>query len=195
MQEEFLIGELVERASETLGTEVTVRTIRYYTSIGLLPDPVRQGSRYYYTREHLDRLILIDRLKRRYLPLQEIKHILEYASAADVHSLLEKQDELAKKPAQRPPAVKEHSSALDYTQSLLKQEGWNTEKGPIPTRGHHWSSIPSIDKHFEAQNRAESWQHIPIAPGVELNVREGLDPKKQALVDDLVRYGRKLLES
>ncbi len=68
--ENLLIHELAERA------KTTVRTIRYYTDEGLLPQPVMQGKYAYYTPNHIQRLELIQRLKNSYLPLKEIRQIM-----------------------------------------------------------------------------------------------------------------------
>ena len=40
-------------------TGVTVRTCRYYASLGLLPPPVRRGRMAYYDNAHRGRLDLI----------------------------------------------------------------------------------------------------------------------------------------
>src|SRR4051812_3746748 len=51
---------------------VSVRTVRYYISEGLLPPPEGSGPGSAYTAAHLDRLRLIHRLKGAFLPLKEI---------------------------------------------------------------------------------------------------------------------------
>jgi DNA-binding transcriptional MerR regulator len=67
---------------------VSVRTIRYYISEGLLPPSTGAGPRAAYTAEHLDRLRLIARLKDAYLPLREIRRRLRGLDAAAVRALL-----------------------------------------------------------------------------------------------------------
>ena len=57
-------------------TGVTVRTIRYYQSEGLLPTPTRQGREVRYGDEHLERLELITRLQERGLRLQAIAELV-----------------------------------------------------------------------------------------------------------------------
>ena len=69
-EEKFLIHELAEKAG------VTVRTIRYYTNEGLLPQPEASGKYAYYSAAHLNRLELIRRMKDAYLPLREIRQTL-----------------------------------------------------------------------------------------------------------------------
>ena len=71
-------------------TGVTVRTIRYYQSEGLLPTPTRQGRAVRYGDEHLERLELITRLQERGLRLQAIADLVRQGdSAADWLGLTE----------------------------------------------------------------------------------------------------------
>ncbi|MBA2775399.1 MAG: MerR family transcriptional regulator, partial [Chloroflexia bacterium] len=70
---------------------VTVRTVRYYISEGLLPPPRGHGVTSHYAQEHLDRLTVIGLMKERFLPLKEIRRTLDQmndlaiAEAAAVH--------------------------------------------------------------------------------------------------------------
>ncbi len=75
------VDELAQR------TGVTVRTIRYYQSEGLLPPPGRLGREARYGPAHVERLDRIAELQARGLRLQAIAELLELAagdaSAAD----------------------------------------------------------------------------------------------------------------
>jgi DNA-binding transcriptional MerR regulator len=62
-------------------TGVTVRTIRYYQSEGLLPTPTRHGREVRYGDEHLERLQLITRLQERGLRLNAIAELLRQGDA------------------------------------------------------------------------------------------------------------------
>jgi len=65
------IGELAKRA------QCTVPTIRYYESVGLLPQPQRrEGGHRAYNRKDLARLILIRRCRDIDMPLDKIKELL-----------------------------------------------------------------------------------------------------------------------
>lgn len=100
----YTIGALADAAG------VTPRTIRYYTSEGLLPPPDTRGKYALYSEDHLLRLRLIARLKDAYLPLGEIRARLEPLTSAQVQQLL---DEFADEPA---PAS---ASAADYVAQVL----------------------------------------------------------------------------
>jgi DNA-binding transcriptional MerR regulator len=86
-QEEYLINELAQRAG------VTVRTIRYYTDQGLLPTPDTRGKYATYNRGHLLRLELIRQMKEAYLPLREIREIIQTLSDEEMRQRLKRANE------------------------------------------------------------------------------------------------------
>lgn len=66
---------------------VTERTVRYYIKEGLLPPPSGSGPFSRYTYEHWLRLQFIKRLKDEYLPLSEIKNLLNRRSGPELAQL------------------------------------------------------------------------------------------------------------
>ena len=64
----LLISDLAERAG------VSVRTIRFYISEGLLPPPQAHGRYSVYDEEYLTRIELIKLLKNAFLPLKNQTH-------------------------------------------------------------------------------------------------------------------------
>lgn len=101
------IAELAEEA------DVTPRTIRYYVEQGLLPPPGR-GRIAEYTEEHLQLLGLIGRLKRHYLPLEEIRDMLQRLSREEIDELLARDE-----PDSR--SEEKQSSAVDYIADLFER--------------------------------------------------------------------------
>ena len=99
----YTIGELAETA------DTTPRTIRYYTSEGLLPPPDTRGRYALYSGDHLMRLRLIARLKEAYLPLHEIRARIAPLSTEHVQQLLDEDDKHNPAP----------SSAADYIAQVL----------------------------------------------------------------------------
>ncbi len=67
--------------------DVTERTVRYYIKEGLLPPPSGSGPFSRYTSEHWLRLQFIKRLKDEYLPLSEIKNLLNARSLPELEQL------------------------------------------------------------------------------------------------------------
>lgn len=78
MQDLLLIGELAKRAG------VATSAIRYYESIGLLPDPYRVGGRRRYEPETLRRLEFIAAAQQAGFTLREIG---ELSDGFDVRAL------------------------------------------------------------------------------------------------------------
>ncbi|MFP5224064.1 MAG: MerR family transcriptional regulator [Actinomycetota bacterium] len=68
---EFRVDELAAAG------EVSVDTVRYYQSLGLLPSPERRGRNAVYDEEHLDRLTHIRELQSRGLSLKVIAKVLD----------------------------------------------------------------------------------------------------------------------
>jgi len=67
------IGEIAERAG------VTPKTIRFYESIGVIPEPPRMPSGYRdYDHEHVERLQFIKSAQRLGLKLEDIAEVLAF---------------------------------------------------------------------------------------------------------------------
>lgn len=81
--DKYKIGELVELAG------VTKRTVHYYLSRGLLPPSEGMGISTTYSDEHLYRILLIKKYQGNYLPLDEIKKIINSLSLDEVKEKLE----------------------------------------------------------------------------------------------------------
>ena len=70
-------------------SKMSIRTLRYYIQEGLLPGPDTRGKFASYSREHLARIKMIKRLKDKYLPLQQIKQLLDNMSEDDIHQMMQ----------------------------------------------------------------------------------------------------------
>ncbi len=88
MDEQYLIHEVAKQ------TGVSTRTIRYYISEGLLPPPTTRGRYAYYEPEYIDLIILIRQLKDAYLPLKEIKMLVNNITPDRIHELLKSSETL-----------------------------------------------------------------------------------------------------
>src|SRR4051794_11777341 len=71
MSDELTVDELAAR------TGMTVRTVRFYASEGLLPPPTRRGRMAYYNSRHRMRLDLIRSLQEHGYTLAAIQRVLE----------------------------------------------------------------------------------------------------------------------
>ena len=120
VDEELLIHELAQRAG------ISIRTIRYYIEEGLLPQPNDQGKYSTYTSTFLDRLELIRRLKESYLPLREIREIMNSLTDSEVQQKLQEPTLPAPKTFGQPlpvqPAEKPGEKAYDEDRNSFQEE-------------------------------------------------------------------------
>ena len=152
-RDDMSIEELVDGASELLevvAPEQTrqrvnerpdVRTIRYYTSQGLLPRPVSyEGGRARYTVEHLLRLLLIKKMQADYKTLRQIRRELDGTGEDAVLARLHGEEAVVPRPPPAPAskALRVESQSLrrfdlgagamvDVPESLLQNEAGRTK--------------------------------------------------------------------
>jgi DNA-binding transcriptional MerR regulator len=187
--ERYRLADLVS------ATGVTQRTIRFSIAEGLLPPPEGAGPAAVYTTAHRDRLLLINRLKDRYLPLREIRRRLALMTDEEVRGELQT-------PAESAPAApgggatrmpqQSSAAAVDYLDEILgRRAPQEAVKPSVPPTYFPPAPFPVPRPPLPAPAR-EHWQRITLADGVELHVRE--DRLREAIpLDALVRQARKLL--
>lgn len=202
----YSISELADAA------KVSPRTIRYYTEIGLLPQPELDGKYTVYDEHHLDRLKLIAHLKSSYLPLKEISRYMAGKSdeeiAVEVNSTrVEKvEDEYTFFRSFNNQA--ELNSASDYLRSVMEpgsafdvelnnsaapNQGGNLEKAPMPNR--ILASEPmskTMRGRVEREEQKEDWERYTLEEGIELHVRRSIDQNTRANVETLLGLAKKL---
>jgi len=165
----------------------TTRTIRYYTQEGLLASPgLGRGVRY--GPEHLDRLLLIQALQARGLPLIRIRERLQALAPEEVReALLEARRELEehrRAEGQRP------ESAAEYAERYLTlRETRRASSAGAPALSKSASSAP--DPPMPAP---VTWDRYVLVPDVEIHVRRPLSPPDQRRLRKLIRFGRELFE-
>jgi DNA-binding transcriptional MerR regulator len=197
VDEELLIHELAERAG------ISIRTIRYYIQEGLLPQPNYQGKYSTYSQDFLDRLELIHRLKESYLPLKEIREIMNSLTDDQVRLKLKEPPpsnaKLSSQSAPAQPTGKPGEKALQYINRLMdnqtryKTKGITEKKQKINTQ----KSILSVGTGHTPENQPalydeENWLHISLAEGVELHLRRPLEPEIEYRVRQLISYAQKI---
>jgi len=178
-QKRYLIGDLADLAG------VTVRTIRYYTEKGLLPEPDRSSKYAYYTSAHLERLELIRKLKDLRLPLWEIEKVINSGDSENLQKLLDQANEsprLSSIPeraeiADRMPG----ESALEYITSLMDAKQIINENrlgSPPPAPAHRQTSSQPAS--------TSQWTRVEISPDIEIHFRQPLKPEQQKRLDQLL---------
>ncbi len=190
----LLIHELAEQA------KTTIRTIRYYADEGLLPQPEIQGKYAYYSQEHVNRLELIRRMKDSYLPLKEIRQVLLSLSDDEVKQRLQEYDlspSDQSKPALDSSDRKSGEKALEYISQILGEQSTHRKNNIAQTPVQYQAGRPRSEKPVTGLmvttiNQSETWHHIQIRDGIELNIRQPVDPVLEQKIHQLITYSKKL---
>jgi len=180
-----------------------VRTIRYYIEEGLLPQPRYEGRYSYYTLAFLDRLELIRRLKDTYLPLSEIREIMNSLTDQEVRRRLLQSPSPSPKFSKQPPApqakTKPGTRALEYIDRVMDEQNIYRTKGTkeksLPAAEHepHPLFRTAIVQPAPTPTPAEeTWQRIQLAPGVELHLRSPLDRTIEKQVQQMIYLARQI---
>lgn len=166
-------GITIDELAERYG--VSVRAIRFYIQLGLLPGPGSRGKSATYGEEHLVRLGLIRRLTDRHMPLAKIQELLRGLSLEEVKALQFSEDSLESRLVE----AERRQSPQDYVAALLddaRRARRNTLPQPAPSPDI--SDMPgarlSPAKQGVAQSPwrkdSETWYRWTLAPGIELHV-------------------------
>jgi DNA-binding transcriptional MerR regulator len=186
---------------------VTVRTVRYYISEGLLPPPSGHGASTRYLQEHLDRLRIIESLKEKFLPLREIRRSLDSLNAGqirDTADLLRQSQPAAATPEavltdlvsdrnapnlrssdrneiafSAPPArdIREESDAASYISDVLDRG-----RQRRPSR-HQQPRDPE----------PESWRRVRISDEAEFLIEEQAYQRRREQIESLVTWAKRIL--
>jgi DNA-binding transcriptional MerR regulator len=140
------------------------RTIRYYTTLGLLDKPAEmRGRTAYYGRRHVLQLVAIKRLQSQGRPLTDVQQVL---AGAD--------DRRLRRCAALPAGFWERVSIPRGDTAAAGVEGIGRQRSDA-----FWKQAPQLDAAAaaEAADRVTpvTAMHLHVAPGVRLEV-EGVDP-------------------
>ena len=182
---------------------LSIRTIRFYQSQGLVPTAGREGPGTRYPEATLARLKLIVRMKREHLPLAEIRK-----------RLLALDDETILRLAAGPEPAPAPDTALEYVRALLAQsdpaagappvqsrpvlyarrmQGTETETLPAPPAFSNFANEGPPSAPTREPERSQ-WERIGLSPDIELHVRRPLSPRDNKTVARIVRLARELIE-
>jgi len=106
------------------------RTVRYYTTLGVLDRPVIVGRQARYGQRHLLQLLAIKGLQVRGLPLAEIQERLYGRSDAELEALVEAlARDAAEAPAPQIVATSVREVIIEPGLRLLVEEGYRPDSG------------------------------------------------------------------
>jgi DNA-binding transcriptional MerR regulator len=197
-RERYSLAELTEAA------DVSVRTVRYYISEGLLPPPVGSGPKSYYTRSHLDRLRAIGRMRAHYLPLREIRRRLGAMSEEQIRAVALEEPAEAEEVAES--ADDPMEARLAEARAIFDAEAFEeAPRAPVasfrPAAGA-WpmvqaSASPSAaiaDTHVEnpIETETETWHRFKLGDEAELLIRASLWRRRRDRVEWLIDWARRV---
>ena len=152
-------------------TGMTVRTTRYYASLGLLPPPVRRGRMAYYGPEHLARLDLIRALQEHGFTLSAIeRHLAGVPMTASAEELAVQRALLtAWKPGQWDPVTRAELETRAGRRLSDDDIDWLLQAGAVRHRGGPddragLEALPLVDLAMEALSL-----DLPIGAIVDAN--------------------------
>lgn len=190
---------------------VTTRTIRYYVEQGVLPPPDR-GRPAEYTDEHVHLLDLIRQLKEQFLPLEEIRDMMQRLTSEQLREII----------AAAPHKKKETqnlSSAADYIAGVLQAGSTRQQMkeaappppslaraaatqappaAPVPLARPAPSparTAPATREDTAAYiDQPATWQRVTLAPGIELHYVLSGDAHHTETVARLLEAARHILD-
>jgi DNA-binding transcriptional MerR regulator len=179
---QYLIGELAARAG------VSVRTIRYYISEGLLPPPQTRGRYSVYDEDYLQRIRLIRRLKDAYLPIKEIRYMLETRTEEELEDFVQHYES----------KLGPGGDALAYISGVLERRPDAQSRDGLASRSRASAAVRSqpVDNAragSDVMPDGAGWRRFVIADGLELHVSEPVLAQFGRAVRQLVRDGQEML--
>jgi DNA-binding transcriptional MerR regulator len=204
---QYTLQELADLAG------VTVRTIRFYTTQGLLPPPLSRGRYAAYGEAHLNRLRLIGKLKRAYLPLTAILAQLKELTDPQIAALAAHWETADRGPNGPPKArpslrVKTVQPARDpaaYVAQILTVTGQvpavdSEVAGPRRRALLVSPALREEEKHAAASSQEvpvaagdPTWRRIMVASGVELHLLLPLSAETEARLPQALEELRRRL--
>ena len=154
-------------------TGVTVRTVRYYIAEGLLPPPVTVGRNASYTREHLDRLRLITRLKEGYLPLKEIRRQIQAMTPEEIAGAVGNEGS-------------DQSSASRYIARAMQEGAPQSSQMQAPPRAREIASrTPGAEE--------QAWRRMRISDEAELLITAAAHRRRSGQLEAAIDWIRRIL--
>src|SRR4051812_33424433 len=120
------------------------RTVRYYTTLGLIDRPRIEGRQAQYGERHLLQLLAIKALQAFELPLAQIQQRLYGRSDAELKALVESAGAEAKAVERRPlPAMRLREVAIEPGVRLIVEEGWEP-RDPVALEGRIRAALAAL---------------------------------------------------
>ncbi|MBT7040129.1 MAG: MerR family transcriptional regulator [Bacteroidetes bacterium] len=165
-KKKLLISELAKK------TGVSIRTIRYYTEIGLLP-PISSKGRYtYYSDEYVTRIRFVQKLKESFLPLKVIRLSIDQITISEMEKILKQDlsvDHISESDSEGLDAASYISNVLDSQKKIIGKK----DRSKI---NFSKTLNSSMAPKGEQPNK---YLKFAIHPGIELHILENTEITNQ----------------
>jgi DNA-binding transcriptional MerR regulator len=194
---------LPKEASGRAADEVNARLVRHYTTLGLLPEPLKEGREARYLFDHLLRLLVVRRLLAEGFSSSAIATVLRGRDAHALQGLLEGTLRVELVPA---PAATERDERLEFLRELRQKAGLEVERAapldePADEAYDEFTVAMRLPDDDPRPTRRQphpfddvTWSRVEIVDGLELHVREDFELPATRLGDEqLVQLVRAVL--
>ena len=186
----LLPAYLPKGASGRSSDEVNPRLVRHYTTLGLLPEPLKEGREARYVFDHLLHLLVVRRLLAEGFSSTAIAKVLAGRTPDERRRLLDGgvRVELVPEPAT------ERDPRREFLRALRQEAGLDPVAAPadsitVNAFRPSMSAEPSRDAPARTPNQADlfreiPWARIELLDGLELHVRSDFAFPTHRLGDD-----------
>jgi DNA-binding transcriptional MerR regulator len=149
---------------------------------GFVATPHAQGPAARYGDIHLQRLLAIAQLKEQYLPLREIRRVLDGLDDAGIAALATAHTPDHQSVAEATPISSSaaRSPAAAYIEDLLGASA----SAPRPVSRARMAASEPVDK---------AWRRLPITADAELLIGADLYERRQEQIESLIIWAKRLL--
>ncbi len=172
----------IEELAQASG--LSVRTVRYYISEGIVEGPQGRGKNASYSDLHLLRLRVIRRLVENGVSLKEIKRTIPFLSFKELSGLLGKAaTQRSAEEAARGTSPKAYVSALLERSRLARPEKRERILA-AETFGIPENAAPQ--EHHPFPDQKTRWFRFEILPGLEIHAAEGKYKTYRTLIEKII---------
>ncbi|NEP63067.1 MAG: MerR family transcriptional regulator [Symploca sp. SIO2G7] len=166
----------VQKAHTRVREDITPRLVRYYTTQGMLDEPLKEGREARYTYRHLLQLLVVRRLLAEGYGASAIDNLATSKDNTELEALLQGGVQLALTAA---------NPALGFLQQIKERQ--SLPISPAPT------TAPAKSTHAETvaypQAATSNWTRMEILPGLEIHIREDFNyPHSPQEQHNLLQY-------
>lgn len=185
----LLPAYLPKDASGRTADEVNPRLVRHYATLGLLPEPLKEGREARYRLVHLLHLLAVRKLLADGFSSSAIKHVIDGRSGDELQQLLDG--------AVRIELVPEGAATADprraFLQSLREKAGLDPVDADVTVDAMRSDASPmrpepthSLRSDAASVFKEVPWTRVEMLDGLELHVREDFELPVNRLGDDQI---------